>query len=82
MNEVKKIQEERKDDYGDALESFKNIADMWNPYLSRRTQLNVELDETDVAQMMVLFKISRNAYKRKEDNFIDAEAYMNFARNF
>lgn len=76
------IQQERESDYGDAQESFDSIADFWSNYLTRKTQLTVELDAIDVALMMNLFKISRNAYKRKEDNFVDGESYANFGTRF
>lgn len=76
------IQQERESDYGDAQESFDSIADFWSNYLSRKTQLTVKLDAIDVALMMNLFKISRNAYKRKEDNFVDGESYANFGTRF
>lgn len=72
------IQQERESDYGNAKESFSSIANFWSNYLSRKTQLEVNIDTIDVALMMNLFKISRNAYKRKYDNFIDGESYANF----
>jgi len=76
------IQNERENDYGNANESFKSIAEFWSTYLSRKTKRKVKLDEIDVAQMMELFKINRNAYKRKEDNMVDGESYANFAKTF
>ena len=76
------IQEEREEDYGDAQESFGSIAKFWENYLNRKTGLDFNIDAIDVALMMTLFKISRNAYKRKEDNFVDGESYANFATRF
>ncbi len=76
------IQEERHSDYGDASESFDNIATFWSTYLTRRCNNVIAIDKIDVAHMMELFKISRNAYKRKEDNMVDGESYANFARKF
>ena len=41
-----------------------------------------ELDATDVAIMLSLMKVSRLAYKRKEDSFIDFASYAYFALQF
>ena len=81
---VKSIQNERQNDYGDAKVSHDNIAKLWTIYLERKSFSSPfdSLDATDVAVMMSLMKISRLAYKRKEDSFIDLAAYADFAMKF
>jgi len=81
---VKSIQNERQNDYGDAKVSHENIAKLWTAYLERKSFSSPfdSLDATDVAVMMCLMKISRLAYKRKEDSFIDLAAYADFAMKF
>jgi len=81
---IKSIQDDRQNDYGDAKVSHQSIANFWNEYLSRK-QDNApswELDATDVAVMLSLMKVSRLAYKRKEDSFVDFASYADFALQF
>lgn len=82
MSAVNAIKEDRQPDYGDPKKSHDYIADFWSTYLSRKTGTDIKLDAVDVASMMVLFKICRNAYNRKYDNVLDAAAYAEFARLF
>lgn len=81
---IKLIQNERENDYGDAKVSHASIAVFWNEYLRRKgnVNINIELDATDVAVMLSLMKVSRLAYKRKEDSFIDFASYADFALQF
>ena len=81
-NKIKTIQADREDDYGDALTSMMSIGDFWTTYINRKFRTDIKIDAIDVAEMMVLFKVNRNAFRRKEDNFIDAESYANFATSF
>lgn len=76
------IQEDRQNDYGDAEESFGNIAAMWRAYLSRKLGQGVSIDKTDVAVMMALMKVSRFAYQRKHDSVLDMASYADFALKF
>lgn len=78
------IQNEREDDYGDALVSHTSIANFWNEYLRRKGDFEVEimLDATDVAVMLSLMKVSRLAYKRKPDSLLDFASYADFALKF
>lgn len=86
MNEeIKNIQSERENDYGDAGQSFDNIAEFWNAYISRRfnhKQIEFKLDRVDVANMLELMKMSRFAYQRKYDSALDKAAYADFALQF
>ena len=66
----------RLDAYGNPLESFTRVSDYWNNYLSHN-DIDIEyLKPSDVAMLMVLFKIAREENKHKEDNIIDAIAYL------
>ena len=60
------INGERQGTYGKAENSFAIIAQMWTAYLGK------ELSSSDVANMMVLMKVARNANGvYKDDNWID-----------
>lgn len=84
FNKVESIQNDRENDYGDAKTSHESIANFWNAYLERKMSCGVfdGLDATDVAVMLSLMKVSRLAYKRKEDSFVDFAAYADFAFKF
>jgi hypothetical protein len=64
------INGERQDQYGDPEQSFTEIAKYWSTYLKR------EISASDVAMMMVLFKIARESHCLKEDNIVDAAGYL------
>ena len=62
------------DVYGAPEDSFKLIASYWSTYLqSKNSDL---IDATDVAVMMTLFKIAREANQHKRDNIVDAAGYL------
>ena len=64
------INGERQGTYGKAEDSFKVIADLWSGYLP------VKVTPTDVANMMILMKVARNASGvYKEDNWVDICGY-------
>ena len=63
----------RLDIYGPPQESFQQIAEFWEAYLKRRQP--GPLQGRDVANMMQLLKISRNAVNRTRDNTIDQIGY-------
>lgn len=64
------INGERQGTYGSPEDSFKVIANFWSSYL------NTELTPHDVANMMILLKIARNAGGvYKDDNWIDICGY-------
>lgn len=69
----------RQDDYGHAEDSFATIAGMWEHYLSARFGESVELDGRDVAMMMSLLKVARDAASRKRDNLVDLAGYAALA---
>ena len=67
----------RQDDYGEASASFKRIADFWTTYLDEKLSSNIT--DVDVAQMMVLLKISRSRTSPKRDTFVDQAGYTKLA---
>lgn len=64
------INGERHTQYGKPDESFRRIAIMWGAYL------DVKITAADVAFMMALLKLGRQANKYKLDNLIDAAGYI------
>jgi len=59
--------------YGPPQESFNHIAEFWEAYLKCRQP--GPLQARDVANMMQLMKISRNAVRRTRDNTVDSIGY-------
>ena len=74
------INGERQDVYGSPEDSFSLISDYWTTYLRSRSpeiaNAGFCLFADDVALMMVLFKIAREANQHKRDNIIDAAGYL------
>ena len=69
------INGERQDQYGSPEDSFALIAEYWETYL-QSNNCDVSVDSKDVAMMMVLFKIARQANQHKRDNLVDAVGYL------
>ena len=68
----------RKEEYGDAFDSFDRIAGLWSSYLDHH------ITPIDVAQMMILMKVSRGANvakfnKIQEDSLVDIAGYSALA---
>ena len=79
LDEAKSIiNGERQDVYGNPEDSFALIADYWNVYLSGLggDHVGVKLGAGDVALMMTLFKVAREANMHKRDNIRDAAGYL------
>lgn len=64
---------DRANDYGDANESFTRISNLWSAY----TGFNIS--SWDVAQMMILLKVSRAKTSRKRDTLVDIIGYAECA---
>lgn len=64
---------DRRKAYGPAKESFICIADYWSRYLGH------SVTSRDVAIMMVLFKVAREANSHKTDNLVDIAGYAALA---
>ena len=65
---------ERGKDYGAASVNLQRTADLWSAYLGRT------ITAEQVCVCMSLVKISRMAASRKDDNYVDAQAYLQLAR--
>lgn len=64
------INGERQGTYGNAEDSFAVIANLWSAYLKRK------VTSADVANMMILMKVARNASGvYKDDNWVDICGY-------
>lgn len=80
------INGDRLDQYGSAENSFPVMAELWSAWLTARWrevafprdngQSRIELAGTDVAMMMTLYKIGREANASKRDNRVDAAGYI------
>lgn len=77
LDKVKEILNgDRLDSYGVPLESFSRISDYWNNYLEHKGISESNIIPSETAMLMVLFKLAREENKHKEDNIIDAIAYL------
>ena len=74
------INGERQDVYGSPEDSFALISDYWTTYVRSRSpevaNAGFCLFADDVAIMMTLFKIAREANQHKRDNIVDAAGYL------
>lgn len=64
---------DRASDYGDANESFARISKLWSAYTG------ITITPWDVAQMMILLKVSRAKTSRKRDTLVDIVGYAECA---
>ena len=64
---------DRADDYGDVNESFARIAKLWSTYTG------TTVSPWDVAQMMILLKVSRAKTSTKRDTLVDIAGYAECA---
>ena len=65
----------RQADYGHPAESLGNTARLWNAYLAGRKNPGAAIDGGDVARMMILVKLARDAHASKRDNWVDIAGY-------
>lgn len=67
---------DRKEQYGDAEQSFRCIADMWNAYL-KPVYPDICITPAQASMMMVLFKAARDAVANvhKIDTYVDMCGY-------
>lgn len=82
------VKGDRQEEYGDVSTSFNQIAGYWSVYLTRLLQtrsfwedqpangLRITLTGTDVANLMMLLKISRAQNKRDRDSYVDIAGYV------
>lgn len=65
--------------YDHPRENLAQTADLWTAYARRKLRLGVRFDARDVAWMMLLVKCSRDSYRRKRDNLVDAAGWARAA---
>ena len=71
---LKTVTGPRQDTYGSPYASFQQIADLWEAYLKRRAE--GPIGPQDVANMMILMKVSRSATGGKHhDSTVDIIGY-------
>lgn len=73
VNAYSLINGDRMREYGNPQQGFICIATMWTAYLNKK------ISPHDVACMMALLKLAREAHKHKEDNLLDAAGYIGLA---
>lgn len=73
LNLVQQTIAQRGRDYGTPAENLKRISTLWSMHLE------FEISEYDVAIMMTMLKLARNANDHKDDNLLDAAAYLALA---
>jgi len=70
------INGERQNQYGDAEDSFSDIAVRWSWYLSKKLGININLSRYDAGMMLVEMKLAREIHQHKKDNLVDACGYL------
>jgi hypothetical protein len=66
---------ERNQSYGSPADDFRTQAEMFSSYLSRTNCTNVLVTASDIAALMILVKVARQAHRPKADNWIDVAGY-------
>lgn len=82
LDKINETLRDREGNYGDGEEVFQAIADSWNAHL--KPILEVPLEPSDVAVLMVLFKIARSKAKASReslDDLLDMVGYSAFAHD-
>lgn len=64
------ILDEREKDYGDAIESFRNVS------VVASIITGIKLSPEDCVKVMIAVKLVRESYKHKDDNLTDAKGYI------
>jgi hypothetical protein len=65
----------RNEDYGSPADDFGTQAEMFSSYLSRTNGAQVLVTASDIAALMILVKIARQAHRPKMDNWVDIAGY-------
>lgn len=75
---VNERSEEKERQYGPFIESMKRATAIYNSMSPNNEQISV----TGMYRAMIALKLSREAYCHKEDNLLDAVAYMGALNNY
>lgn len=75
---VNERSEEKERQYGPFVESMKRATAIYNDMSPDNEQISVE----GMYRAMIALKLSREAYRHKEDNLLDAVAYMGALNNY
>lgn len=75
---VNQRSEEKERMYGPFLESMKRAATIYNAASPANEQISVE----GMYRAMIALKLSREAYSHREDNLLDAAAYIGALNNY
>jgi|TARA_R100001163_G_C4889495_1_gene83121 hypothetical protein len=75
---LKKIMEDRHNDYGDYKENFRLISVIFNVIL--HDKLKDDIEPYEVAQLMMGLKLYRTTRKFKKDSYDDLEIYSKMAK--
>jgi hypothetical protein len=69
------INEGRQASYGSPKQSFTRTAALWSAYLGK------QVGGKDVAVCLALLKLSRESFRHKTDNLLDAAGYIGLAED-
>lgn len=75
---VNERSEEKERQYGPFVESMKRATAIYNSMSPNNEQISVE----GMYRAMIALKLSRETYRHKEDNLLDAVAYMGALNNY
>lgn len=70
---------EKEKEYGDAVKNMTRYADVVRWYIYYKFGTKIDFKGSDMANIEVLHKMSREVGKHKEDNYVDVIGYATIA---